>query len=105
MARRRDRATGRRLMGDAQAGQGIRADVEDYLGKVKITLTSGGHSMPIVLEPQVAFQLGENRARAAHKAHTGTEVPAMADELYLRDLIKRRTTWEYRDMLVRKFEL
>lgn len=82
----------------------VRVDVTVFNGAVVMVLSSGGvGSVPINLDPQSSFELGEKLARASHEARFGQ--PLDSDENYLRDQIRKRTTEDYRNMMVRKVEL
>lgn len=85
--------------------EGVEAglDVRVAFGQVVLELRADGKSIPFNIAPQAAFELGEKMARAAHEARHGE--PVQSDESYLRDQIRRRTTEDYRNMLVRKFEV
>lgn len=84
--------------------EAVNLEVTVKAGQVVLTLrTDRATPIPITVEPQAAFELGEQMARAAHEAREGKPPPS--DESYLRDQIKRRTTEDYRNMLVRKVEI
>lgn len=84
--------------------QNVTVDVVVELGRVGLHLRSAGvGTIPISVDAQAAFDLGEKLARAAHEARFG--VPLQSDESYLREQINRRTTEDYRRMLVRKLEI
>lgn len=93
-----------RINNSAPAGQSVTWAVATHMGRVVVTLrTAGANDLPIKLDPQAAFEMGEAMARAAHEARFG--VPAQTDASYLRDQIRRRVTEDYRNMMVRKLEL
>lgn len=88
-------------MAEAQA---VNVDIDIRDGAVVLKLSSTGvPEVPIALSPQIAFELGEKLARAAHQARYGE--PIQTDESYLAQQIRQRTTEQYRAFLIRRIEI
>lgn len=84
--------------------QAVNVSVTDRDGQVVLMLTTDSASpLPIVVDPQAAFDLGEQMARAAHTARFGS-APA-SDHLYLQEQIRSRVTEQLRGFMIRRLEL
>lgn len=76
-------------------------DVSVHLGKVVTTLRAPGiGALPITVDPQAAFEMGEKLARAAHEARFGE--PLQSDVQYLAEQIKKRATEDWQAMMLRR---
>lgn len=62
--------------------------------------TEGASPLEISVDPQAAFDIGEQLARAAHTARFGE--PLQSDMSYLQDQIKKRMTEDYRMFLTQR---
>ncbi|MCR4331265.1 MAG: hypothetical protein NUV34_00955 [Sulfuricaulis sp.] len=88
-------------MADQPAVQGVSWTVQDRKGVVVMRLTTeGAQPLEISVDPQAAFDIGEQLARAAHTARFGE--PLKSDMSYLQDQIRKRTTEDYRMFLVQR---
>lgn len=82
----------------------VSVDLRVFAGNVDLILSATGvPSVPITIDPQQAFDLAEKLARAAHEARFG--VPAKSDHAYLAERVREKITAEYRQFLVRRFEI
>lgn len=91
-------------MADQPAVQGVTWTVQDRKGAVIMRLaTEGAQPIEITVEPQAAFEIGEQLARAAHTARFGE--PLQSDMSYLQDQIRERVTEDYRMFLVRRISV
>lgn len=92
-------------MGDgADRAQAVRWEVGAAAGQTWIRFTTAGAPpLTIPMDPQAAFEMGENLARAAHAAKFG--VPAQSDNGYLHEQMRAKVTEEMRMFLIQRLSV
>lgn len=81
--------------------QAVNMEVTAERGRVTLHLaTAGAPTMPISVDPQAAFELGEQLARAAHQARFGE--PLKSDQSYLLEQIQKRVSEDMRTFLAQR---
>lgn len=89
---------------DAKPMQAVTWEIGAEKGQAWIKfLTAGANPLTIPMDPQAAFEMGENLARAAHMARFGE--PLQSDMNYLQSQIRARVTEDFRMFLVQRISM